>query len=198
MKKNLQTSTVVYEFTNEIYPYSIFIGIGVSDLAVRKMFLRYNEKNGKVERFRIWENSLRGVRAGCQVVCPIVYQGNSGYFININPNTKMDAELIAHESCHAANWICNRCGVNYGLHGEDEAQAYLVGMVARFMEQVITHQVPKTVKKWTPTVVNHIFDEEIKEDIRTGKLKFDKKGKLIELRDNEQAPATSPFCEDNE
>lgn len=56
-----QTSTVVYEFTNEIYPYSVYIGIGVSDLAVRKMFMRYNERDGKCERFKIWENRLRGV-----------------------------------------------------------------------------------------------------------------------------------------
>lgn len=179
MKNKLQTGTVVYEFTNEIYPYSIYIGIGVSDLAVRKMFLRYNEQNGKVERFRIWENSLRGVGAGCQIVCPIVYQGKVGYFININPNVNANAELIAHEACHAADWICNRCGVKYGLHDEGEAHAYLVGMVARFMEQVITHQVPKTVKKWTPTVVNHIFDAEIEEDIRIGKLKYDENGKLV-------------------
>lgn len=178
MKNKLQTSTVVYEFTNEIYPYSIYIGIGVSDLAVRKMFMRY-EGNGKVGRFKIWENSLRGVGAGCQVVCPIV-EGHVGYFININPNAIPNAELIAHESCHAADWICNCCGVRYGLHDEGEAHAYLVGMVARFMEQVITRQVPKTVQKWTPTVVKHMLDAEIEEDIKTGKIKLDKNGKLID------------------
>ena len=173
MKKKLQTSTVVYEFTNEIYPYSIFIGIGVSDLAVRKLFVRYDEVTGRSRPFKIWENSLRGLGTGCQIVNIF---GKIGYFININPNANANAELIAHEACHAADWICNRCGVKYGLHDEGEAHAYLVGMVARFMEQVITHQVPKTVKKWTPTVVNRIYDAEIEEDIRTGKLKYDENG----------------------
>lgn len=179
MKMTKQTSTVVYEFTNEIYPYSVYIGIGVSDLAVRKMFMRYNERDGKCERFKIWENRLRGVGAGCQVVCPVV-KGHIGYFININPNSQMDAELIAHESCHAADWICNCCGVKYGLHEEGEAHAYLVGMVARFMEHVITRQIPQTAKKWTPTVVNHMFDAEIEDDIRNGKIKIDENGKIID------------------
>ncbi|MBQ8703807.1 MAG: hypothetical protein IJ524_05485 [Bacteroidales bacterium] len=173
-----QTSTVVYEFTNEVYPYSVFIGIGVSDLTVRKLFMRFDDRTGRSTPFKIWENSLRGVGAGCQVV-RLVVSSQIAYFININPNVNANAELIAHEACHAADWICNRCGVKYGLHDEGEAHAYLVGMVARFMEQVITHQVPKTVKKWTPTVVNHIFDAEIEEDIRTGRLKYDENGKLV-------------------
>ena len=180
MKKNLQTSTVVYEFTNEVYPFSVFIGMGVSDLTVRKLFMRFDDRTGKSTPFKIWENSLRGVGAGCQVV-RLVVSSQIAYFININPNVNVNAELIAHEACHAADWICNRCGVKYGLHDNGEAHAYLVGMVARFMEQVITHQVPKTVKKWTPTVVNHIFDAEIEEDIKSGKLKYDENGKLVKV-----------------
>ncbi len=173
MKKGLQTSTVVYEFTNEIYPFSVFIGMGISDLTVRKLFLHYDRRTGKVGRFKIWENNLGGVGALCQSV-RLDINGQAGMLININPNFHIDVELIAHESCHVADWICDCCRVRYGVYEEGEAHAYLVGMVARFMELVVNHKVPKTVKKWTPTIINHILDKEIEEDIRTGKIKLDK------------------------
>lgn len=167
MKKGLQTSTVVYEFTNEIYPFSVFIGMGVSDLTVRKLFLHYNRKTGKVVRFERWENNLGRVGSLCQTVC-LGINGQIGMFINLNPNRKIDVEMIAHESCHVADWICDCCKVRYGVYEDGEAHAYLVGMVARFMEQVISRKVPKTIKKWTPTVINHMLDAEIEEEMRNG------------------------------
>ena len=178
MKKNIQTSTVVYEFTNEIYPFSVFVGKGISDLAVRKLFLYYDSRSGRVNQFKIWENCLKGVNALCFPVC-LNINGKTGMLVNLNPNSKFDAELIAHESCHIADWICDCCKVRYGTYEEGEAHAYIVGMVARFMEMVINNNVPKNVKKWTPTVVNHMLDAELKEDIRTGKIKLDENGNPV-------------------
>ncbi len=172
MKNSLQTSTVVYEFTNEIYPFSVFIGKGISDLTIRKLFCYYDWRNGRIHKFKIWENCLKGVGALCHPVRLIV-TSQAGMLVNLNPYCNLNAELIAHEASHVADWICDCCRVRYGTFEEGEAHAYLVGMIARFMELVINNNVPKSAKKWTPTVVNHIYDAEIEEEIRTGKIKMD-------------------------
>lgn len=163
-----QNSTVVYEFRNEIYPFPIFVGLGVSDKTIRDFFTRAKPPYG----FEVGENLLKGKDA---LTVPVIMwnyiAGESvykhGIFVNINANNVIDAGVITKEACRVADWLCMKCGVRFGGKIEDgEAHAYLVGMSAKFIEYVVNHNVPPTVEKWTPTKLNRMCYEEFQDKIR--------------------------------
>ncbi len=176
-----QNSTVVYEFRNEVYPFPIFVGLGVSDKTIRDFFTRAKPPYG----FEVGDNLLKGKDALTVPVIMWNYIGGKivykhGIFVNINANNVIDAGVITKEACRVADWLCMECGVRFGGKLEEgEAYAYLVGMAAQFISQVIKHAVPQTVKKWTPAKLNRMYYEEFKDKIRRREIKLDDNGNPI-------------------
>lgn len=137
-----QNSSVCWEFRNGCYPYSVFVGVGVSDLFVRRHFLCIEKKDGRnvAREFRRGENVLGGgIAVGVQIVGE--RGGYMGVMFNINPNCAVDASVLAHEASHAADWMCDNCGVTYGTFETGESHAYIAGMVAGWIEQVAKGEV---------------------------------------------------------
>lgn len=143
-----QTSCVCWEFRNGCYPYSVFVGVGISDLFIRKHFVRIEDKGGRLvtSEFKRGENVYGGNTAvGVQIVGE--RHGYVGVMFNINPNVPVTANTLAHEASHAADWMCDHCGITYGTFETGESHAYIAGMVAGWIERVAKGEVSTDIAR---------------------------------------------------
>lgn len=113
--------TQIHEFNPEIYPYTIWVSIGLSDNEAKETFA--------VPRFDL--------RASGMV--SDVYEYNGGYrrgaLIRFQKIENITAETIAHEAAHAALYLFKFIGNNVHFDNQ-EPFAYLVGWIAKCIDAV--------------------------------------------------------------
>ncbi len=153
-----QTSTVVYEFQKGLYGCSIFIGIGVSDLTIRKLFHPFclNEEDGafiKKEFYRGQNSFPLTIAVSVQTVILKADDTHYGVFFNINPHHEIDINTIAHEASHAADFIRY---YNDDVSSDEEAYYDIAGCIARYIGMVAKKKIDmQEARKITPNRDGH-------------------------------------------
>lgn len=153
-----QTSTVVYEFQKGLYGCSIFIGIGVSDLTIRKLFHPFclNEEDGafiKKEFYRGQNSFPLTIAVSVQTVILKADDTHYGVFFNINPHHEIDINTIAHEASHAADFIRY---YNDEVSSDEESYYDIAGCIARYIGMVAKKKINmQEARKITPNRDGH-------------------------------------------
>lgn len=125
-----ETENKVHEYDPVIYP--------------RKLWVTFIEDGEEISDFRDADSKavLEPVTNCYACTFHNVEHGDGGFIgelICLVHGQEIDVQHIAHEAVHAANGILEGIGAGIST-SNDEAQAYLVGWVAKCINEVVTNK----------------------------------------------------------
>ena len=125
----MKKQPTIYQFDPVIYPYKLWVCVS-SDY---NKILNDNFIDDSNEFFNI-QNEYEALTCSVQRKIAPTYYGTIIFFSN---KGYMNISNIAHESTHAAKFLCNHIDMEYSC---DEAFEYLVGWIADCCYKVKTNK----------------------------------------------------------
>lgn len=121
-------TTHIHELNPVIYPFKIWVTTNPDHKLIIDNFYGLDSDYNlfEIEEKQLIKNRFI-IATTFAVVSKLVSQ--SGLLIVIKLPTKMDAETIAHESAHCADYICENLGIVSRTFDDGEAYAYLLGWI---------------------------------------------------------------------
>ena len=120
---------MIHEFDFVIYPIKLWITIDATKKELEKKFPRSNK----------WNNHDWGAPFNFRgMVYYVRNEDYSGPLIRLNPqdDSGFSYETVAHESTHAAEYVCDDCYWTHDIKN-GEPYAYLVGFIAKCCAEAI-------------------------------------------------------------
>ena len=121
---------IFHEFSPEIYPRKLWICINPVENILDEQF-RIDNKYGSGDFKFDKEYSLA-------TTSPVFKResGDRGILICFRNKSSLNFDIVAHEACHAADYICEELGIiGQSFSENNEHYTYLVGWIAKCCEQ---------------------------------------------------------------
>ena len=130
----------IHEFDPVIYPFRIWVSINPSLEEVSEKFYGLTDEMERVDIDEKWLDEDRFKIATTSPVS-IKKDGWCGLLVCIHKPKVMNTGVIAHESVHCADFVCEQFGITTGSFENGEAYAYLVQWIAGCIEKVKLNKV---------------------------------------------------------
>lgn len=127
----------VYEFDPVIYPTRVWV-TKCSDIDILAKTFTFLDDNDEEYKDKVDIGRTTIVR-----VLSVAHKKSAwmGCLAVINLPKQCDVGIIAHESGHVTDWLCDHLGVSGFTFVEGEARQYYAGWVARCIDKVLKGRV---------------------------------------------------------
>lgn len=117
-----------HEYSTDLYPVSLFIGVGSVVEDISETFTYANgEEFDSFSPFAL-AVTLDAIKKDTDERC---------VSIGFRSRKRATQSVIAHEAYHAMNFICDILGIEESRSGTNEAQAYLMGWIVKCCEHAL-------------------------------------------------------------
>lgn len=131
----MKCKTELTEFNPVIYPTRIWVGFNTP---FEEIFNNFWAVTSEMERCDVtldWYG-INTFKIATTVPVASKKDGQIGLLVVIWKPSMMTTGVIAHESVHCADYICDNFGIEHGTFDNGEAYAYLVQWIAECIEKV--------------------------------------------------------------
>jgi len=122
----------LYEFDPKIYPYKLWIRIGVDFENIKENFL-----DGEGEEIDGLESDTNKFQA---FTMKVMAKDFNSYGVLICFRKKKDLsnyEIVAHECSHATKFLCEHTGIDLNEH---EPSEYVIGWMAKCCQKILRNK----------------------------------------------------------